>query len=379
MKRINAFIKPVLRIPCRGTRWILRYIHIRKETSRLLRIPADNTPKVFYLGITEHSNMGDLAQYYCIQKWLKTQYPSVNVHEFESTTVVDTRFGFLEKLSRVLNSTDTIVFQSGYTTQDLGGNHELMHRMVIDRFPNARILMMPQTIFFQFESNRQRTSKSYNQAKNMLFLSRDRVSYEQALNMFPDVKNLLYPDIVTSLIGKYDFNHHRSGILMCCRNDGEKFYSSDELNALQDKLGHLGEVKMADTTIKTHYKEIRENLGKFVSDEIEKFSRYRLTITDRYHGTIFSLAANTPVIVIRTTDHKVTTGVDWFAGIYDAAVFLADSLEHAYELAVKIMEEHDYPTLAPYFKEQYYDKLSARVDELGKANDPAVFTERNIK
>lgn len=328
---------------------------------------ADDAPRIFYFGITEHSNMGDLAQYYCIQKWIKDNYPSVAVHEFESTTVVATWFGFLDKFGLVLAPDDIIVFQSGYTTQDLGGNHELMHRMVIDRFPDARIVMMPQTIFFQSEENRARTSRSYNQARNMLFLSRDQVSYEQALKMFPDVTNRLYPDIVTSLIGKYHFSHERQKILMCCRNDGEKFYSEDELHELREKLKAMDDVQTVDTTIKTDYRVIRKNLKKFVSDQIEMFSLYRLTITDRYHGTIFSLAANTPVIVIKTNDHKVTTGADWFKGVYDGSVFVAESLEHAHELAGKILKEYDYPVLKPYFQERYYDKLPALVDHLGVA------------
>lgn len=362
MKRIYELIKLILRPLYRALKWILRSIHIFKETLRLLRMSEDDTPKIFYFGITEHSNMGDLTQYYCIQKWIKDHYPCVAIHEFEATTIVDTRFGFLDKLGRVLHPEALIFFQSGYTTQDLGGNHELMHRLVIDRFPHARIVMMPQTIFFQYEQNRQRTSKSYNQAKNMLFLSRDRVSYEQALQMFPDVHNQLYPDIVTSLIGKYNFNHERSKILMCCRNDGEKFYTHDEIDALIKKLESMDKVVLADTTIKAHYTKIRKNLEQFVLNEIEKFSRYRLTITDRYHGTIFSLAANTPVIVIKTTDHKVTTGVDWFKGVYDDTVFLAESLEHAYELAGKIMENYEYPVLKPHFKEKYYDKLKKIVE-----------------
>ncbi|VGO18259.1 Putative pyruvyl transferase EpsI [Pontiella sulfatireligans] len=312
--------------------------------------------------------MGDLAQYFCIREWIGRNYPSLPVYEFEATTIVDTRFGFLGKLARVIKPNDLIFFQSGFTTADRGGCHELMHRVVIDRFPTARILMMPQTIFFHSEENRLRTSKSYNQARNMLFLSRDKVSYEQALKMFPDVQNVLYPDIVTSLIGKYNFQHQRHGIFMCCRNDYEKFYSADEMDEFASKLSDLDTVDMGDTTISTHYLKIRENLGQFVSNQIELFSKYKLTITDRYHGTIFSLAANTPVIVIKTKDHKVTTGADWFKGVYDDSVMVAESLDHAYELAQKILASYDYPVLQPFFKEKYYDALPARVAQLGKTN-----------
>jgi hypothetical protein len=44
-------------------------------------------------------------------------------------------------------------------------------------------------------------------------------------------------------------------------------------------------------------------------------------------------------------------------------VFLADSLDDAYDLAEKIIENYDYPALKSYFNENYYDKLLSLVDE----------------
>ena len=62
-----------------------------------------------------------------------------------------------------------------------------------------------------------------------------------------------------------------------------------------------------------------------------------VTITDRYHGTIFSLCAGTPVIILKTTDHKVTTGADWFKGVYDDYVYVAKDLDDAYSLCQKVL------------------------------------------
>ena len=76
-----------------------------------------------------------------------------------------------------------------------------------------------------------------------------------------------------------------------------------------------------------------------------------------HHGTIFSLCAGTPVIIIKTTDHKVTTGADWFKGIYDDYVYVAEDLDDAYRLASDILSKRISHKLEPYFKEQYYDKL----------------------
>lgn len=339
--------------------------YIKKDTQRLLDIRQDSEkPRVFYLGITAHSNLGDMAQHYCICKWIKENYPERDVIKFESDTVVDNRFGWIEKFKKIYRQEDIIIFQSGYTTQDLGGNHEEMHRLIIDNMPYANILMMPQTIFFQHEENKKRTSQSYDKARHLLFLARDFVSYDMAKEMFPHIEVKAFPDIVTTLIGTLHFNNTRNGVCLCRRNDGEKFYSDDELNELKSKIEDFSSVTITDTTIKVPFMTIRNNMQKYIEGEIEKFSHYKVTITDRYHGTIFSLIAGTPVIIIKTTDHKVTTGADWFKGIYDNYVYVAKDLDDAYQKAEEVCNSFDYVSLHPYFKNHYYDRLKEYLEKI---------------
>jgi hypothetical protein len=69
------------------------------------------------------------------------------------------------------------------------------------------------------------------------------------------------------------------------------------------------------------------------------------------------LCAGTPVIILKTTDHKVTTGTDWFKGIYDDYVYVAEDLEDAYKIAHTVLEKKISYKLEPYFKTEYYDKL----------------------
>jgi len=354
---VNNIIKKILRPFYYKYLTIKKNIQLHADTVRLCQISGEHSPKVFYFGITEHSNMGDMAQCYCIRSWITENFNGIKVYEFAASTVVDDRFGFLDKLEKCLIPEDIIVFQSGYTTQDLGGVHELMHRIVIDRFPNARIIMMPQTIFFKSQERRKLTSISYNQAKNMLFLARDRVSYGMALEMFPNIMVRQFPDIVTSLIGTYSFSNPRSGILFCCRNDSEKLYSDDEITALRSRLELLQKTEYTDTTISVDFKIIQKDIKHYLELEIGRYAHYKLIITDRYHGTIFSLIANTPVIVIKTNDHKVTTGVEWFDGVYDGYVYLADSLDDVYLLAEQVLKRGFKYSLKPYFKKEYYDNL----------------------
>ena len=90
----------------------------------------------------------------------------------------------------------------------------------------------------------------------------------------------------------------------------------------------------------------------------EKYSKYKLVITDRYHGTIFSLIAGTPVIVLSSADHKLSSGVKWFPiEIFGDYVSYASSLDDAFEKANKMLATPHTHQLPPYFQENYYSKL----------------------
>ncbi len=338
----------------------------KRDASRLDKLSnlESSAPRVYYLGITAHSNLGDMAQHYCIKKWINENYPEYDVVMFESDTVVHENRAFINKFKKVYRKQDIIVFQSGYTTQDMGGNHEYMHRLIVDEMPDANILMMPQTIFFEHEENRQRCSESLDKAHHMLFLARDFVSEKMAKEMFPHQKVMAYPDIVTTLIGTLHFENRRDGVCMCCRNDGEKYYSDEDLASLRKRLEKTAPVTITDTTIKTSYRDIRKNPQYYIEGEIEKYSHYKVVVTDRYHGTIFSIAAGTPVVIIKTTDHKVTTGADWFKGVYDDYVCVACSLDDAYNKALDFISKEKPRVIKPYFKQKYYDRLRSYFEEI---------------
>ncbi len=313
--------------------------------------------RVYYLGIPAHTNLGDLAQGMCIRKWLRKHYPDFQIIEIETNALVNTHKSALGLLKQDYRSGDIIVFQSGYTTTDLGGFADEMHRAVMNALPEAKMLMLPQTVFFQSKENERRTSDCYNKMRHMLFLARDEVSYSTAKKMFPNIPVKLFPDIVTTLIGTMHFSHKRKGILICCRDDSEKLYSNEEIFQLSDNLKSIDTVAITDTTKHGKRSDIVSNAEKYIYDEIETYSKYRCVITDRYHGTIFSLVASTPVIVIKSTDHKVITGVNWFKGIYDTHIFRADDLDQVYDLVQSIYKTEHAEITNAYFEKHYYDAL----------------------
>jgi exopolysaccharide biosynthesis predicted pyruvyltransferase EpsI len=333
-----------------------QYCHIRR-----ILVSRRSKHRIYFIGVPLHSNLGDQAQYLCIIDWINVYYPDYEVIEIPNKAISGTHFSALDCLKRVIKKTDIIIFQSGYSTTDLSKGDDV-HQKIITAFPSQRILMMPQTVMYTTKNAENKASSIYDTASNMLFLARDKTSYEIATSIFPNVKIVLYPDIVTTWIGKYKFFNERNGVLFCLRNDNEKYYTDKELEVLIKKCEKNWRVSRTDTT-KKNIKNILNERECVILAEIQEYSKYKVVVTDRYHGTIFSLISGTPVIILKTTDHKVVGGADWFKEEFCDYVHVADNLDQAFVLIKTIIErKYDY-TLKPYFKEKYYDQLKMLFEE----------------
>src|SRR5690606_18099646 len=105
-----------------------------------------------------------------------------------------------------------------------------------------------------------------------------------------------------------------------------------------------------------------KNRKKVIFNHIRTMSKSKLTVTDRYHGTIFSIISNTPVIVMGSTDHKLSSGVKWFSDkVFSGIVYYAKSMDEAVSIARDIYGKYDYDSHIPaYFNNKYWDKLNLK-------------------
>ena len=134
---------------------------------------------------------------------------------------------------------------------------------------------------------------------------------------------------------------------------------------LISKLRNISqEISVTDTNSSCDFEFDKNKIESELEAKIHQFAKHKLIITDRYHGTIFSLIANTKVIVLNSTDHKVVTGVDWFKGIYDGNYYLAKDLDDAFDKAKELYHRDDVEINKSYFEEHYYSKLRQRIDEI---------------
>ena len=338
----------------------------RKKKAKLKAEEIKNTRlsggrMILYCGVATHTNLGDLAQTMCTLDWLHENYPDIPVVELSSRDFYFGKCEVLSVLKENVRPDDLIVFQSGYTMTDIS-EHESMHEMILDAFPNNRIVFLPQTIFYKTKEKEAWAVNTYKDRSNLLLLARDRVSFETAKNLFGTTQMDLFPDIVTTLIGTRQYDGERKGILFCVRDDWERLYSEKEMAALMQSVGQYTHVDQTDTTVRISDTEDREAVRTLIDETIEKYSKYQLIVTDRYHGTIFSLIAGTPVVVLKTTDHKVITGVEWFKPCMADYVVVADTLADAEDIIPRMLEQPHKAIESAYFKENYYDHLKSLIE-----------------
>ncbi len=335
------------------------------EAEVLLSERSKNKDCVFFVGIPTHMNMGDQAQKFCIEKWIKENYPQHQVIMIPTWPFYDS--GFRAKLKDCVKPYDIFVIQSGYCTTSSHIDH-YMHRYIVESYDNP-VLIMPQTIMYNRKTDPPKTARIYAKHKKLLLLTRDNKSYHDAKIYFRHTEILNYPDIVTSLIGDSEFqtNAKRDGILICVRDDDEKKYSNAQISEIAKYFNGKGiYCDVSDTNSNLSLSDLNQRFESELNKLICYFGSHQVVITDRYHGTIFSMISNTPVIVLATLDHKVKTGTEWFKNIYDDAFYNADSIDEAISLAEKVLGERKEIRNSSYFKDEYYEKLKDRFERIAK-------------
>lgn len=316
---------------------------------------------IFLFGAPSHSNMGDQAQTYCIQRWIRKNYPDDQVIIINTDKLYNFDYYVLKYIRSIIRSNDKIFLHSGYHTTDLYPMEDSVQRKTIELFHDKKIVIFPQTVNYISDVEKKKASKVYN-SENVVFLARDNISYQNIRHMVSKPHIYVFPDVVTTMIGQYRYSNQRAGILLCMRNDKESLYDKSWLTTWTNKLCKLEKISITDTTINISAKRISKNRKKYLEAIWRQYSNFKLVITDRYHGTIFSLIAGTPVIVLPSTDHKLESGVDWFADMLGDYVRYVNDMSQL-EDVVKEMLKHKYDHSMPkYFSSNYYDHLKTIIE-----------------
>lgn len=336
---------------------LINDVYFKISRSKLYnQIQQDNSARCIYLFANPtHPNIGDMAQTICIEQWFKRLYPKYKVFEIPHRLSSDR---ILNLIKSKIRKTDLIFIHSGFIIND--PNRDLYFIMkIIPLFRDNKIVILPQTIDLHDVTLINRIAEIFEKHPNLLLLCRDNTSLQIANRLFGKCQSKAFPDFVTSMIGRYNVSTsvERDGILFVLRNDGEKFYTNEQLSELKSKL-HQYRIKTTDTTIKRSCFYTVKYRNDIVKNTLEEFSKYRLVVTDRYHGLIFSQVVSTHVIVLRSSNHKLTSGIDWFPKeLFKNNIHFAEDLDAAYQIAVAILRANKTYLNPPYFYDKFFQTI----------------------
>ena len=272
-----------------------------------------DTEKIILFQTPEYGNLGDQAIAIAIKKILTDKYEDKLILEF---TINEYRRNS-SLIKRIINPKDVIHLIGGGNFGNLYKDIEIQRREIVSSFPENKIIVMPQSISFKnnskLEEEKESMSNFYSRYNNFHIITRDEKSYEIGKSIFKNNNIYIMPDIVLYLENDYldKMKQERENVIFTIRNDEEKLLSNNKISEIITIL-EKNNIKYLVEDTAVNYSVGKETRDYEVEKILRKISGAKLNITDRFHGLIFSVITNTPVIVFKSLDHKIEYGIKWF-------------------------------------------------------------------
>ncbi|MCR9337781.1 polysaccharide pyruvyl transferase family protein, partial [Vibrio alginolyticus] len=166
---------------------------------------------IAYIDIPIHFNVGDLLIYKGTEQFFQD-------HDINVVYRSDCHYVDHDKLAKA----DVIVFHGGGNFGDIYPLHQRFRENIISKYPEKRIICLPQTIKFKNLDAKKGSSSVFKQHNDFHMFVRDERSYEEAklfsdnVKMMPDMAHSLHP-----LIDKTEISNRTEKLLNLVRKDIE--------------------------------------------------------------------------------------------------------------------------------------------------------------
>lgn len=287
---------------------------IRLNNSQLKTIIEklnNNRNKIFLFQSPSYSNIGDHAIAVAHITFLKENFPEFDIIEVQNHLVDN----FVKSYKKLLKESDIITMIGG---GNFGNEYiplERTRRSVVEKFPNNKIVIFPQTIHYSNDSLGENelkiTQEVFSQHKNLTLTAREEVSYELMKKYFPNNNVILTPDIV--LYTSQLKSKQRTYGLKVIREDQESILSENDKSYITDLLkSTFSEVITSDMHVE-NFRTVRttEDRELILKNKFEQFQQAKIVITDRLHGMVFATISGTPCIVFSNYNQKVLGTYNW--------------------------------------------------------------------
>lgn len=268
------------------------------------------SPKIFYMMLPTHGNIGDQAIAVATLKMLKDQFSDYKIVTFNDNET----YKAIPSIKKIISPRDLIFIHGGGNMGDLYITAEQQRLYIIKNFPNNKIVSMTQTAYFSQSGRGRRqlirSKQIYNSHKDLILFAREKKSFNFMIKNFYNATIKLIPDIVFYLHQtNNDVKGGRNFVTTCLRSDEESVLSSPQ-QVINDISKIDDELFIYDTYVA---RKIKYNIDRKleVRSLMNQFRRSKVVITDRMHGMVLSAITETPCIVTKSLDDKIIGTYQW--------------------------------------------------------------------
>lgn len=286
--------------------------NLKNKLNEILPFIKDKN-EVIFLDYPVYLNVGDLLIYHGTENFFKENNINVKLRRSNARYSV-------KEIEKYLNPNTVILMQGGGNFGDLYPEFQKFRQDVVSSFPDTRIIILPQTAFFENEHEFDKSVKAFGAHKDLIIFSRDT----RSLSIFKKFtsQTFLMPDMAHSLWGTLPKSQKSKGTLYLIRNDKEinkiqrrllehkkgddKYVDWEDILTSKDllmrklcrKLDGIGGVTNL-SVLKNISNIIWYNYTyKMVQRYALYFTSHEKLVTSRMHGHIFSCLLSLPNDVI---------------------------------------------------------------------------------
>lgn len=278
------------------------YLKIKYKILNLKLLFQSNVD-IYLLGTPEYGNLGDHAIANAERKLFKDL--GKKCVEISSTSIMYN----IDGIKKIIKNKDIVITGGGFLG-NIWMNEENMVRKVIKNFPNNKITIFPQTIYYedteQGKKEKEITFNLYRKHKNLMIFAREKKTYDMIKKELGEENSKLVPDIVLYLNMTNNNIERKNKITICLRKDKEKL-QYDVIDSLINDLAD--EIIYSDTVV--NYRVTEKNRKQELNKKFREFQESKLIITNRLHGMIFAVITSTPCICADNITKKVSGVYEW--------------------------------------------------------------------
>tara|TARA_R110001583_G_scaffold94327_1_gene237763 strand:+ start:2923 stop:3885 length:963 start_codon:yes stop_codon:yes gene_type:complete len=249
--------------------------------------------KVAYIDIPLHFNVGDHLIYAGTEEFIKNHNINVVYRAFDHNVDV-----------KCIEKSEIIMFHGGGNFGDIYPRHQRLRESLIEKFPNKRIIILPQTIHFSSEAEMRKSATLFSRHQDLHIYLRDEKSYKIGMEftknsrLMPDMAHSLHPLVDVSEVESLEINTPK--IINLRRVDVEKVSARLQIHkrpfdwenilepwdfSYHKYINKLQRFNFLTTRLVKAWRIHSDNL---IFRSINYFNLHNTVYTDRLHGFILA-------------------------------------------------------------------------------------------